>query len=192
MTQFKVDGPIDFEAARLSGWLDAEFGEAELTFHRISGGQSNPTYFVDHGPQRLVLRKKPQGNILPGAHAIEREYRVLQALSDTQVPVPTAMRLHEDDSLIGTPFYLMARLDGRIFEDAALGDEPASERRGYYLAMAETLAKLHAVVPDEVGLGNYGKPGSYFERQLARWSTQYAKSPAPRHPCARSGHRLAD
>jgi aminoglycoside phosphotransferase (APT) family kinase protein len=146
----------------------------------VSGGQSNPTYFIDHGDRRMVLRKKPAGPILPGAHAVEREFRVLSALSGTAVPVPRPILIHEDARLVGTPFYLMERLDGRVFADCALPELEPGERGPVYFAMAEALAKLHSVRPEAIGLGDFGRPGNYFERQLSRWSRQYASSPGPR------------
>ncbi len=177
----------DLDAAALRDWLSRHFPEdggpdAALALEPISGGQSNPTYFVTWGPRRLVLRRKPAGAILPGAHAIEREFRVLRALEGTNVPVPRALLLEEDAGVLGTPFYVMERLEGRVFSDCALPGLSPEERRAMYLSMAETLARLHAVRPDEVGLGNYGRPGGYFERQLRRWSEQYANSPGPRIP----------
>lgn len=167
----------DFEPARLQGFLDDRFGEAgAMRLERIGGGQSNPTWFLDHGARRMVLRKQPSGPILKGAHAVDREFRVLAALGGTDVPVPRPILFHAEADVVGTPFYLMERLDGRVFHDAALpGLEPA-ERRAIYLAMAQTLAGLHAVRPETVGLGDFGRPGNYFERQLARWSKQWAQS----------------
>ena len=131
---------------------------------------------------RLVLRKKPAGPILPGAHAVEREFRVLQALTGTDVPVPNALWLESDENVIGTPFYIMERLDGRIISDCALPGEQPNERREIYLDMARTLARLHAVRPDAAGLSDFGRPESYFERQIARWSKQYEQSSGPRIP----------
>lgn len=168
--------PADFDEMLLADWLDGKFGPASFQISRISGGQSNPTYFVDHGTRRMVLRKKPSGPILRGAHAIEREYRVMQALAGTPVPVPEMILLNEDAEPLGTPFYLMERLPGRVFHDASLSDAGRDERRGIYFAMAETLAKLHAVDPDAAGLADFGRAGSYFERQFSRWSGQYAQS----------------
>ncbi|MBN9453044.1 MAG: phosphotransferase family protein [Bosea sp.] len=171
---------IDFDPAALASVLRAQFGVGDLALERIGGGQSNPTYFVDWGKRRLVLRKQPAGPILRGAHAIDREFRVLEALSPTNVPVPRAVLFHADPEALGTPFYLMERLEGRVFHDCALpGLEPA-ERRGLYLGMAEALAKLHAVRPDEVRLGDFGRPGNYFERQIARWTRQLRESPGER------------
>lgn len=171
----------DFDPARLARYLDARLGgTGEVTLERISGGQSNPTYFLDRGAGRYVLRKKPAGPILAGAHAIEREFRVLSALAGTDVPVPRPVLLEEDAAVLGTPFYLMERVDGRVFSDCALPELPAAERRPLYLAMAEALAKLHAIRPEAVGLADYGKPGNYFERQLNRWTRQWRESPSER------------
>jgi aminoglycoside phosphotransferase (APT) family kinase protein len=135
---------------------------------------------VTFGDARLVLRKKPTGPILKGAHAIEREYRVLRALESTGVPVPRTLWLEEDPAILGTPFYVMERLEGRVFSDCALPGLSPDERRAIYLEMARTLARLHAVRPAEVGLENFGRPGSYFERQINRWSRQYHESTGPR------------
>ena len=165
---------------RLQRYLDARFGRGDLVLSRIEGGQSNPTYFVDHGGRRMVLRKKPAGPILPGAHAVEREFRVLDALSRTDVPIPRPLLLEADAAVIGTPFYLMERLDGRVFSNCALPELPPAERRGVYMGMADAMALLHAIRPDDVGLADFGRPGNYFERQLARWSRQYEESPSPR------------
>ncbi len=171
----------EFDREALRVWLAARDlrGEA-LSLDRIGGGQSNPTWFVTIGDHRLVLRKKPVGPILKGAHAIEREFRVLRALRDTDVPVPEALWLEEDPDILGTPFYLMNRLEGRVFEDAALPGVSPEDRREMYLDMARTLARLHAVRPDAVGLSDYGRPGNYFERQIGRWTKQYHASTGPR------------
>ncbi len=175
-----MEASADFDPEALKGFLDERFGKGSLSLERIGGGQSNPTYFVDHGGYPMVLRKKPAGPILPGAHAVEREFRVLEALSKTDVPVPRAILLHADSDLLGTPFYLMERLDGRVFHDCALPELVSQERRGIYLGMAEAMARLHAVRPEEVGLGDFGRPGNYFERQIGRWFRQYDESPGPR------------
>ena len=173
-------GKIDFAPAALAEFLDARFGPGALSIERIGGGQSNPTYFVDHGGKRLVLRKQPSGPILRGAHAIDREYRVLEALASTNVPVPRAMLFHAEPEPLGTPFYLMERLEGRVFHDGALPGLEPKERSGLYLGMAEALAKLHAVRPGDVGLGDFGRPGNYFERQIGRWTRQLRESPGER------------
>ncbi|MFT3972163.1 MAG: phosphotransferase family protein [Amaricoccus sp.] len=166
----------DFDPANLQALLDARFGPAAMDLQRISGGQSNPTWFVTHGPARMVLRKQPPGEILKGAHAIDREYRVLSALAPTAVPVPRPILYHADPELLGTPFYLMERVEGRVFEDCALPDARPEERRALWMALADALALLHDVRPEAVGLGDFGRPGNYFERQLARWSGQLAQS----------------
>jgi aminoglycoside phosphotransferase (APT) family kinase protein len=173
---------LDFEPQALKDFLFGTFGPDLGVFdiERISGGQSNPTYFVTHGHQRMVMRKKPSGPILPGAHAIEREYRVLSALHPTEVPVPRPILLHADPALLGTPFYLMERVEGRVFSDCSLPGMTPTERRAIYMALADALAKLHRLRPDEIGLGDYGKPGNYFERQINRWTRQWRESPSER------------
>jgi aminoglycoside phosphotransferase (APT) family kinase protein len=164
---------------RLSGFLAETFGPArEFRLDRIGGGQSNPSFFLDWGARRFVLRKQPAGPILKGAHAIDREYRVLEALAPTPVPVPRPVLYHDDPALLGTAFYLMERVAGRVFTDTTLADLPTEERRPVWMALADTLADLHALRPGEVGLGDYGRPGSYFERQLGRWDRQYCDSPS--------------
>ena len=180
----------DFNPEALRAALNTDFGAAPITeLTRISGGQSNPTYFVTHGQRRMVLRKQPNGKILKGAHAIDREYRVMKALGQQGVPVPKMLHYHEDPSAIGTPFYLMERLDGRAFEDCSLPEIAATERRAIYDAMAATMAQLHAVNPVDAGLGDFGKPGNYFERQVARWSRQLRSSEVGGGP---NLNRLAD
>jgi len=166
----------DFDRRALHGFLDDTFGKGALILERISGGQSNPTYFVTHGDARMVLRKKPNGATLRGAHAIDREFRILGALHPGDVPVPRPILYHDDAALLGAPFYLMQRVEGRVFHDCALPGLSPTERTAIYLSMAETLARLHAVRPDAVGLGDYGRPGNYFERQIARWSGQWEAS----------------
>ncbi len=169
-----------FEPEQLRRWLASHFGaEARFTVERITGGQSNPTFFVTSGDRDMVLRKKPAGEILPGAHAIEREFRVLEALSKTAVPVPAPLHFHTDATILGTPFYLMQRLRGRVFHDCALPGCTPEQRRHIYLAMAEVLAKLHAVDPAAIGLGDFGRPGNYVARQLARWTKQWQQSDSP-------------
>jgi aminoglycoside phosphotransferase (APT) family kinase protein len=167
----------DFDIARLKAFLDETFGASErFEIERVSGGQSNPTYFVTHGAGRMVLRKKPAGPILPGAHAVDREYRVLTALFPAGVPVARPILYHEDAELLGTPFYLMERVEGRVFSDCALpGLEPA-ERRDIWMGLADALAQMHSVIPENVGLGDFGKPGNYFERQIGRWTRQWRAS----------------
>ncbi len=167
----------DFNPADLHGFLDATYGRSgHFDLQRISGGQSNPTYFVTHGAARLVLRKKPAGPILPGAHAIDREYRVLRALHPTGVPVPRPILYHDDPALLGTPFYLMERIDGRVFTDCSLPSLPKKDRSAIWMGLADALAALHSIDPAQVGLGDFGRPGNYFERQIARWTRQWQAS----------------
>ena len=144
---------------------------------QFQGGQSNPTYFIEAGDECYVLRKKPPGKLLPSAHAVEREYRVMKALAATDVPVPEMLHLCDDDAIVGTPFYVMAYMDGRVVQDPALPDasDPA-ERSAIYDAMNDVLARLHRVDWQAVGLEGFGKPGHYIERQIARWSKQYQAS----------------
>ena len=172
-----VEG-LDFDPDPLREFLRGHFGSTvDATVTRVEGGQSNPTYFLDLGRDRLVLRKQPLGALLPGAHAIDREFRVLTALCGTNVPVPRPILFHADPSLLGTPFYVMERVEGRIFHAGSLPSASLGERKVLYFAMAETLARLHAVRPADVGLDDFGRPGNYFERQLARWTKQWRQSP---------------
>ncbi|MDF2372990.1 MAG: phosphotransferase family protein [Rhizobiaceae bacterium] len=142
----------------------------------ISGGQSNPTFFVTCEGRRLVLRKQPDGPLQKGAHAVDREFRVLSALAGTDVPVPGPVAYCDDKTILGTPFYLMERIEGRVFHEASLPGLSPQERHGIYLSMGEAMARLHAVRPDMIGLSDYGRPGNYFERQLARWGRQWHES----------------
>ncbi|MCA3640285.1 MAG: phosphotransferase family protein [Methylobacterium sp.] len=169
--------PPDFNESTFRAFLDAKFGAAEdYRLERITGGQSNPTYFLTLGGRRLVLRKQPNGPLLKGAHAIDREYRVLAALHPAGVPVPRPVLYHETPEILGTPFYLMERVEGRVFSDGALPEVPASERHALWMGLADALGQLHRVRPDAVGLADYGRPGNYFERQLSRWSRQWQES----------------
>ncbi len=143
---------------------------------KFDTGQSNPTYFVVADSGRYALRMKPPGILLKSAHAIEREFRVLQALAKGPVPVPPALYLCEDASVLGAAFYVMAFVEGRIFWDPALPDASREDRSAIYDAMNRTLVALHKINPNEVGLADFGRPGSYFARQTARWSDQYRAS----------------
>jgi len=158
-------------AACLRGALPGLHGNIHL--ERVGGGQSNPTYFVSFGERRLVLRKQPGGELLPSAHAVDREYRILNALAATDVPVPRTLLYCDDRAVIGTPFYVMERLDGRIFPTYAMPEAAPAERMPMLMAMADTLATLHRVDWRAVGLDGYGRPGCYFERQVARWTRQW-------------------
>jgi aminoglycoside phosphotransferase (APT) family kinase protein len=164
-----------FDEAALHLWLRARLPEVghRLEVRQFQGGASNPTFLLttDAGA-RFVLRKKPPGQLLSSAHQVDREYRVMKALQG-QIPVPRMRALCDDPDVIGTAFYVMDFLEGRIFRDATLpGLEPA-ERAAIYDDLNATLAKLHQVDFEAVGLGDYGRPGNYFERQVARWTRQY-------------------
>jgi len=164
---------------------DLIHGES-IEIQTLSGGQSNPTYKIIAGDQRFILRKKPDGPLLPSAHAIEREYRVMQALQKTAVPVPKMGFLYEQNDVLGTPFYVMAFLDGRIRFDQALPDFTLADRTTLYNDMNRVIATLHTLDPNAIGLGDYGRPGNYFERQIARWSRQYLADPGQRIPALES------
>lgn len=184
LTEARVTGELDFDAGALGAFLTQRIGPDAGTFaiSRIGGGQSNPTYFLDWDDRGLVLRKQPRGPILKGAHAIDREYRVLEALHPTAVPVPEPVLYHGDADPIGTPFYLMERIEGRVFTDTSLAGLPPEERAPIWMAVADTMAAMHDVCPDDVGLGDFGRPGNYFERQIGRWDRQYRDSPSERVP----------
>ena len=169
---------LGFDAAALDGWLKARVPGLSGTprFEAISGGQSNPTYFVTYDNRALVLRKQPPGELLPSAHAVDREYRIMHALAGTGVPVPPVLALCEDKSVIGTLFYVMEKVDGRVFHDCTLPGVSPQERRAMYEAMATTLAAMHNVDPARVGLADFGRPGNYFSRQIARWTRQWELS----------------
>lgn len=172
-----MTGTADFDPAALEDFLTQHFGgAAPFTLERIAGGQSNPTYFVSFGDRRMVLRKQPNGPILKGAHAVDREFRVMAALHPAGVPVPRPILFHETPEILGTPFYLMERVEGRVFADGALAAAEPAERRALWMGLADAMATLHAVRPDAVGLGDYGRPGNYFERQIGRWSRQWQES----------------
>ena len=165
-------------AAGLESYLRQRIGglEGPMRMERIAGGQSNPTFFVTFDNRRLVVRKQPPGKLLPSAHAVDREYRVISALAGTGVPVPPSILYCSDSGPIGTPFYVMERVEGRIFHDCTLPGISKEERREMYRAMATTLATFHTVDYAAVGLGDYGKPGNYFARQISRWSKQWELS----------------
>lgn len=166
----------DLDLARLTPWLAATVGEGPVEVTRYPGGQSNPTYRVDLPGGSFVLRRKPFGPLLPSAHAVEREYALIAALHPTGYPVPRPIALCEDAGVIGAPFYLMERVAGRTIWDGSMPGMTPAERRAHYDAMVDALAALHAIDPVAVGLGDYGRPGNYFERQVARWTRQYRAS----------------
>jgi aminoglycoside phosphotransferase (APT) family kinase protein len=146
------------------------------SIEKFADGQSNPTFRVRAGSGDYVLRRQPPGKLLKSAHAVDREYRVLAALADTDVPVPKVFHLCEDRDVIGSMFYLMEFCDGRIFWDSSIPEVGKAERSAIYEEMNRVLAALHQVDIDKAGLRDFGKPGSYFERQYGRWSQQYRDS----------------
>jgi aminoglycoside phosphotransferase (APT) family kinase protein len=163
------------DEAALAAWLseNVEGFDGPMTLRQFQGGASNPTFFVGAGERRYVLRKKPPGQLLASAHQVDREYRVMKALGGIGFPVPVMRALCMDDSVIGTAFYVMDYLEGRIFRDARLpGLEPA-ERAAIYDELNAVLARLHAVDYAAIGLSDYGRPGNYFARQIDRWTKQY-------------------
>ncbi|WP_313805472.1 phosphotransferase [Sphingobium sp.] len=169
-----------FDEGRMAAWMgDHVAGFAgPLTVEQFKGGQSNPTYKLLTPGRSYVLRRKPPGQVLKGAHAVEREARVLEALGKTGFPVAHVHGLCTDDSVIGSWFYVMEMVEGRIFWDATFPDVSRDERAAYFDAMNGTIAALHRIDPEAVGLGDYGRPGNYFERQIARWSKQYLEDEA--------------
>lgn len=172
-------GAATLDLTRLRGWLADHVpgAKGELTAEKFAGGQSNPTYLLAFdGQPRFVLRRKPDGVLLPSAHAVEREYRVTNALKDTAVPVARPYALCEDAGVVGTPFFVMAYAPGRNFWDARLPDLPREERAAIYDEMNRVLAALHAIDPAAVGLSDFGPPANYFARQVGRWTKQYRAS----------------
>lgn len=151
---------------------------------KFSDGQSNPTYKLTSGDRDYVLRAKPPGKLLKSAHAVDREYRVMAALADTDVAVPRVLHLSGEDTPMGTQFFVMEMVEGRIFWDPALQELDNAARARVYDSMNATLAALHSVDPAAVGLESYGKPGNYFERQVTRWSGQYRDAETDKLPDA--------
>jgi len=147
-----------------------------LTVRQFRGGQSNPTYYLAAGGREYVLRRKPPGKLLPSAHAVDREYRVITALGTTDVPVPRTYALCEDSSVVGTPFYVMECVHGRIFADPRMPGVDPRERALVYDAMNDVLARLHRVDWRAIGLADFGRTGNYVARQIHRWTTQYRAS----------------
>jgi aminoglycoside phosphotransferase (APT) family kinase protein len=166
------------DAERLREWMRGAIPgfRGPLTIEPMSGGQSNPTYRLTAPSGRYVLRRKPPGKLLPSAHAVDREFRVMKALRGTDVPAPRMLALCADEAVIGTMFYVMDHVEGRVLYDPRLPDQSPAERAAMFDDMNRVIAALHLVDPAAVGLGDYGKPGNYFARQFARWSQQYKAS----------------
>ena len=175
-----VQAHQQFDADKLRDWLQLHLDglQGPLQVESFKGGQSNPTYRLSTPSQTYVMRSKPgpAASLLPSAHAIEREFKVMSSLATTGVPVPRMYCLCEDESVIGRAFYIMENVEGRIFWDQTLSDLSRSQRRDIYDEMNRVQALLHSVDPGSCGLSAYGKPGNYFERQIGRWSKQYQAS----------------
>jgi len=166
---------LRFDEAALERYMRAavEGFAGPLDVRKFKGGQSNPTYLVTTPSRKYVLRRKPPGKLLPSAHAVDREYRVMTALAALGFPAPRTFALCEDESVIGTAFFIIDCVEGRIFWDASLPGLSREERRALYNEMVDVMARLHAIDPAAAGLGDFGKAGGYFARQIDRWSKQY-------------------
>ena len=179
-----AEGKDRLDEAALTAWMAANVAgfTGPLTYAKFAGGQSNPTYQLDSPSGRYVLRRKPAGKLLPSAHAVDREYRLIAGLHPTGFPVAKPYGLCADDGVIGTMFYVMGFADGRNLWDGMLPDYAPAERTGVYHAMGDTLAALHNTDYTAAGLGDYGKPGNYFTRQVERWTRQYRMSETEHMP----------
>lgn len=167
-----------FDEKRLDDYLRShlEGHSRSLAIRQFKGGQSNPTYLLETASSRYVLRRKPPGALLSSAHAVDREFRVISALYAAGFPVPRPCLLCTDDAVVGTMFYVMEYVEGRIFWDLDLPSCSRDERQAIYDSLNATIAALHAIDPEGAGLGGFGKPGNYFARQISRWSRQYKAS----------------
>jgi aminoglycoside phosphotransferase (APT) family kinase protein len=173
-----VRAPHRFDVERLEDYLDGrlEGFERPLEVRQFKGGQSNPTYELVCPGRRFVLRRKPPGKLLPSAHAVDREYRVISGLNRIDYPVPRAHLLCEDPDVLGTTFYVMELVEGRVLWDPMLPELPPEERRAVYESLTEVMAQLHTADYQALGLGDFGKAGNYYQRQISRWSRQYQAS----------------
>ena len=167
-----------FDEAALDAYLHAHVEDysGPLTVKQFEGGQSNPTFQLVTPNRTYVMRKQPPGELLPSAHQVDREYRVMHAIWETDVPVPKMNCLCEDTDVIGTKFYVMEMVDGRLFTETRLPSLNRAERRAIYLDLARVMALLHTVDVEALGLSSFGRPGNYYERQIGRWSKQYEAS----------------
>lgn len=171
--------PADLDVGAVERWLARAAPDLAGTYEarKFPGGQSNPTYLLTGARGTLVLRRKPSGRLLKSAHAVEREFRVQRALAPTPVPVPCMVALCEDESVIGTVFYVMEHVAGRNFDDPRVPEAAgAGERAALYDEINRVLAEIHMVDVGKVGLDDFGRPGDYFRRQIERWSGQYRAS----------------
>jgi len=165
------------DAGRLAHWLAERLPDAGgLEIRQFRGGQSNPTYLLSTAGGRYVLRRKPPGTLLPSAHAVDREFRILNALADSAVPVPRALHYCDDSGVAGTPFYLMEYVEGRVLWNPALPGLTPPERAAIYTEMNRVIAAIHSVDPDAAGLADFGRRENYVTRQIERWSKQYRAS----------------
>lgn len=164
-----------FDEVKLLRWMEQHVPgfDGPLAVEQFAGGQSNPTYRLRTRGRDYVLRRKPPGILLKGAHAVDREYRVISALHATGFPVPRPFGLCLDEGVIGTVFYVMEMVEGRNFWNTAFPEVAREERPAYFDAMNATIARLHSIDPTGIGLEDFGRPGNYFERQVGRWSRQY-------------------
>jgi aminoglycoside phosphotransferase (APT) family kinase protein len=173
---------------RLAAWMHShvEGFKGPLAYVKFAGGQSNPTYRLDTPGKSYVLRRKPFGPLLPSAHAVDREYKIIAGLHPTGFPVPRPYGLCEDPDVIGAAFYVMEMVEGRTIWDGTMPDLQPAERTAHYHAMVDTLAALHTTDYAAAGLGDYGKPGNYFERQVGRWTKQYRAAETEHMPAVES------
>jgi aminoglycoside phosphotransferase (APT) family kinase protein len=177
-----VAGALAFDPARLAAYLDAHAPgfAGPLMVRQFKGGQSNPTYLLETPARRYVLRRKPPGKLLPSAHAVDREYRVIGALSPQNFPVAEPILYCADESVVGTAFYVMGFVDGRVFWEPHMPESQPAERAAVYDAMNATIAQLHGFDPAAIGLGDFGRGENYVARQVDRWSKQYRASETAR------------
>lgn len=173
-----------FDEARLAEYLARSIADFEgpLTVKQFEGGQSNPTYFLTTPTCNYVLRRKPPGKLVKSAHAVDREFRVIHALNATDFPVPKAYVLCEDESVIGTPFFVMSHVAGYARADVSMPDLTPAARTALVHSYVDTLAQLHAYDPVALGLSDFGPPGNYFARQVSRWSRQFAETETEKLP----------
>ena len=166
---------LRIDEAALANWLSehVEGFSGPITLSQFKGGQSNPTYRIDTPGRSYVLRRKPPGKLLPGAHAVDREARVMAALGGTGFPVPDIFGSCEDQGVIGTPFFVMEMVEGRIVWDATFPGLSPQSRAAHFDAMNATIARLHTIDPEAIALGDYGRSSGFVERQVARWGRQY-------------------
>lgn len=165
------------DTPRLERWFSDHVGDVgTLALTKFEGGQSNPTFRVDTGKRSYVLRRKPAGATLPSAHAIDREYRVMEALARVGFPVPKVIAYCSDTHVLGTAFYVMELVEGRVFWDPLLPQVPIEDRATLFRSVNDTIAMLHSLDPVALGLADYGRPENFLQRQIARWSKQYRAS----------------